>query len=592
MGEIADKFSTWEDGPRKIAIAMELFGRSGETLIPMLNKGKSGFEELSREAEKLGIILSPGIVQKGSEAEDIFKRLEARAEALKKSFYPAAFEFTKTIDSMLRDFNRLDDWLKKNKATDWFPWLTQANKWMKDNSLDNWLTKVGLKIPKVSYDIKQLTKDMIPAPTVEPIKPPDPNLLQEWLATYHQETDAMRALGTTSQSSFREMGKAAMENLTIVKNLFVEDKRYALDYANALKAVKDILDKLKPADTSKQRLATEVGYEEAMKKIRDMEPGPEKEKARGEILDKYIADMKEISKLQPPSIVDIPKLEQDVAKSKAEVEKLYGSFDKPIVPGVDTSYAIIQLDGIEKSYNEIKNRIESNPISVPISGGGGGGAGAEISSEGSQSEANINFTATGLSPKIPLGSAFDKIESRFKTIQEKSQAMEAVIQFQGLSNQLRDLQKQNDLVVSTTEKWVKNARGSTVFFDINKSPYIQMLKGLQEDLFYQMKTYKMQMAEQKYLMGLPGSEEEFYSIFKSKFNAPVYQHGIDYVPETGLALVHKGEKITPANQNFSMGGMVFNIEVKGGGREAAEEIAHVLEYQLSGRLREAIKRIK
>ena len=162
MGEIADKFSTWEDGPRKIAIAMELFGRSGETLIPMLNKGKSGFEELSKEAEKLGIILSPGIVKKGSEAEDIFKRMEAQVEALKKSFYPAAFEATKAADSILKDFNRLNDWLKTNKTTDWFPWLTQANKWMKDNTLNKWLTDIGLKTPKVTFDIKQLTKDRFP----------------------------------------------------------------------------------------------------------------------------------------------------------------------------------------------------------------------------------------------------------------------------------------------------------------------------------------------------------------------------------------------------------------------------------------------
>jgi hypothetical protein len=44
MKEIMDKFSGWADGPQKIALALALFGRSGEALIPLLNKGSAGFE--------------------------------------------------------------------------------------------------------------------------------------------------------------------------------------------------------------------------------------------------------------------------------------------------------------------------------------------------------------------------------------------------------------------------------------------------------------------------------------------------------------------------------------------------------------------
>ena len=37
-------------------------------------------------------------------------------------------------------------------------------------------------------------------------------------------------------------------------------------------------------------------------------------------------------------------------------------------------------------------------------------------------------------------------------------------------------------------------------------------------------------------------------------NVPKFQTGTDYVPQTGLALVHEGEKITPANENPATGG--------------------------------------
>lgn len=93
MMDIANKFAQWEDGPRKIAIAVDIFGRSGERLIPLLNKGARGFDEFAKEAEKLGIILSPDLIEKGSKAEDVFKKLEAQIRATKLSLAPAALAF-------------------------------------------------------------------------------------------------------------------------------------------------------------------------------------------------------------------------------------------------------------------------------------------------------------------------------------------------------------------------------------------------------------------------------------------------------------------------------------------------------------------
>ena len=92
MGDIMDKFASWEDGPRKIAIAMQLFGRSGETLIPLLNKGKTGFNEFAEEARKLGIIVGKDLVEAGSKMEDQFKRIEARVDSLKMKLVVTVWE--------------------------------------------------------------------------------------------------------------------------------------------------------------------------------------------------------------------------------------------------------------------------------------------------------------------------------------------------------------------------------------------------------------------------------------------------------------------------------------------------------------------
>jgi hypothetical protein len=86
MGDVADKFASWEDGPRKIAIALALFGRAGEQMIPLLNQGSSGMRQFGEEADKLGVILSPGLIKKGSQLESNFKKLEASITAIKTSF--------------------------------------------------------------------------------------------------------------------------------------------------------------------------------------------------------------------------------------------------------------------------------------------------------------------------------------------------------------------------------------------------------------------------------------------------------------------------------------------------------------------------
>lgn len=53
--DLADTFQAMPDGPRKTALAMELFGRSGAELIPFLNQGRDGIEALQGKMRDLGL---------------------------------------------------------------------------------------------------------------------------------------------------------------------------------------------------------------------------------------------------------------------------------------------------------------------------------------------------------------------------------------------------------------------------------------------------------------------------------------------------------------------------------------------------------
>lgn len=53
--DLADRFADFPDGPRKSALAVEVFGeRIGPRLIPFLNQGRQGIEELREELRRMG----------------------------------------------------------------------------------------------------------------------------------------------------------------------------------------------------------------------------------------------------------------------------------------------------------------------------------------------------------------------------------------------------------------------------------------------------------------------------------------------------------------------------------------------------------
>lgn len=81
--DISERFSKLEDGSSKTALAIQLFGRAGAELIPLLNQGRDGFEALRKEAEKLGIVIDRDTARAAEEFNDNLTRLGKQADALK-----------------------------------------------------------------------------------------------------------------------------------------------------------------------------------------------------------------------------------------------------------------------------------------------------------------------------------------------------------------------------------------------------------------------------------------------------------------------------------------------------------------------------
>lgn len=76
MKAIADRFAAMPDGVTKTALAMQLFGKSGADLIPLLNAGASGIAEMEAEAKRLGITFSTEAGKAAEEFNDNLTRLQ------------------------------------------------------------------------------------------------------------------------------------------------------------------------------------------------------------------------------------------------------------------------------------------------------------------------------------------------------------------------------------------------------------------------------------------------------------------------------------------------------------------------------------
>jgi|GEM_PF-2114003 len=97
MPEIADRFSKMEDGTEKTALAMVLLGRSGRELIPLLNAGSAGLNEMMQEAHALGIVIDTETGQAAERFNDNLTRLGRVKDGI----------ITKLTAHMLPAFERL-----------------------------------------------------------------------------------------------------------------------------------------------------------------------------------------------------------------------------------------------------------------------------------------------------------------------------------------------------------------------------------------------------------------------------------------------------------------------------------------------------
>lgn len=70
LGEVADKFASYKDGAEKTALAMQLFGKAGADMIPLLNGGAAGLAEFDAMAQQLGLTMDEATARSAEKFND------------------------------------------------------------------------------------------------------------------------------------------------------------------------------------------------------------------------------------------------------------------------------------------------------------------------------------------------------------------------------------------------------------------------------------------------------------------------------------------------------------------------------------------
>lgn len=103
-------FKKLPNGPERVALAMDIFGRSGARLIPMLNGVNPSLAELRDEARELGLVMDADAVQASARLNDNLDRMKALTVGLWRG---AIAPVLPTLNELVQKFIA---WRKENAA--------------------------------------------------------------------------------------------------------------------------------------------------------------------------------------------------------------------------------------------------------------------------------------------------------------------------------------------------------------------------------------------------------------------------------------------------------------------------------------------
>ncbi|MCC6427320.1 MAG: hypothetical protein IT435_10930 [Phycisphaerales bacterium] len=113
---LADRISKVRDPALRAALALEVFGKSGTKLLPLMSEGAAGIETMQEEARRLGLTVSTETARDAAELNDALGTLW---KVLKQGVFTIGGALAPTIKELTERITRVivtaTTWIKENK---------------------------------------------------------------------------------------------------------------------------------------------------------------------------------------------------------------------------------------------------------------------------------------------------------------------------------------------------------------------------------------------------------------------------------------------------------------------------------------------
>jgi phage-related protein len=149
LPKLSDKFKSMPDGAEKTALAMQLFGRNGASMLPFLNRGSEGIAELEVQAKKMGLTLDDTAMKGFAAASKATRMFDAQMDGLRQTLGGAV---APVLDSIkVAFFNGVA------------PAIQQVTEFIAENQakFNELATVVGDVVTKVLADLVPVVMDLI-----------------------------------------------------------------------------------------------------------------------------------------------------------------------------------------------------------------------------------------------------------------------------------------------------------------------------------------------------------------------------------------------------------------------------------------------
>ncbi|KQZ00905.1 hypothetical protein ASD45_08560 [Pseudolabrys sp. Root1462] len=112
LPQIADRFAAMKDGTTKTALAMQIFGKAGADMIPLLNSGGAGLREMTTEAAAFGLVIDQNTGRAAEAFNDNLTRLGKIFEGLVTQVTAQMLPTLLQFNQMLLDFAKNGELVK------------------------------------------------------------------------------------------------------------------------------------------------------------------------------------------------------------------------------------------------------------------------------------------------------------------------------------------------------------------------------------------------------------------------------------------------------------------------------------------------